>query len=264
VINSSIELAAWDAFTSSAQWAGGCALNVDTGENTLGISIDEAAALASRLHVSNHGIALLMSSLADAEKTNDPRNERQIALFRDLRRLYPGVPASLANSTGILVNPKCHFDLVRAGSALFGINPTPGATNPMLPVVELRARIVQVRDVSPAEGIAANGGWFGKRRRVALASVGHADGWRRSSHAKNKLHAAVGGHRCPIAGGPFLDLLAIDVTDLPEAKAARIGEMVTLIGSAISVDEIAEATTSTGREVLSGLGNRFHRVYYAT
>ena len=94
----------------------------------------------------NHGITLLMSSLAGAEKANDPRSERQIALFRELRRLYAHVPASLASSSGILLNPKCHFDLVRAGSALFGINPTPGSANPMLPVVELRARIVQVRD----------------------------------------------------------------------------------------------------------------------
>jgi alanine racemase len=73
----------------------------------------------------------------------------------------------------------------------------------------------------------------------------------------------VGGYRCP-AGRPSLDLLPVDVTDLPDARAARIGELVTLIGPAISIDEIAEATRSTGREVLSGLGGRFHRVYYAT
>jgi alanine racemase len=59
-------------------------------------------------------------------------------------------------------------------------------------------------------------------------------------------------------------MLPIDVTDLPDIQAARIGEMVTLIGSAISIDEVAEATKSTGGEILSGLGSRFHRVYFAT
>jgi len=61
-----------------------------------------------------------------------------------------------------------------------------------------------------------------------------------------------------------LDLLAIDVTDLPDARAAWSGEMATLIGSTISIDEVAEATRSTGREVLTALGGRFHRIYYAT
>ena len=263
VINSSIELAEWDAFVTSSQWRGGYALNVDTGENGLGLSVEEAVALAPRLHVLNHGITLLMSSLANAEKANDPQSERQIALFRELRRLYRSVPASLASSSAILLNPKCHFDLVRAGSALFGINPTPGSANPMLPVVELRARIVQVRDVTPGENIANKEGWFAKRRRVAFVSFGHGDGFPRSSHPK-LLHAVVGGYRCPTMERPSLDLLPIDVTDLPDARAARIGEMATLIGSAISIDDVAEATKSTGREVLSGLGSRFHRIYYAT
>ena len=99
----------------------------------------------------NHGITLLDRSLANDEKANDPESERQIGLFGELRRLYRSVSASLASSSAIFLNPKCHFDLVRAGSALFGINPTPGSANPMLPVVELRARIVHVRDVMPGK-----------------------------------------------------------------------------------------------------------------
>jgi alanine racemase len=265
VINSSIELAEWDAFVTSVRWTGGCALNVDTGENSLGLSVDEAAELAPRVHFLNHGIRLLMSSLANAEQANDPTSERQIALFRELRRLYRGVPASLASSSAILLNPRCHFDLVRAGAALFGINPTRGSANPMLPVVELRARIVQVCDMTPGEDFADIEGWFAKRpRRVAFVSVGLADGLPRSWHPQNCWHAVVGGYRCPAMERPSLDLLPIDVTDLPDAKAARIGEMVTLIGPTMSIDEVAEATKSTGRELLSGLGSRFHRIYYAT
>jgi alanine racemase len=263
VINSSIELAQWDAFAAAAGRTGGCALNVDTGENRVGLSIDEAAALAPRVRALNHGITLLMSSLANADPANDLQSERQIARFRELRRLYHGVPASLANSSGIFLNSKCHFDVVRAGSALFGINPTPGSSNPMLPVVELRARIVQVRDVTPGENITHKKSWFTKPRRVAFLSVGYADGFPRSWHSKDKLHAVVGGHRCPVMGRPSLDLLPIDVTDLADARAARIGEMATLIGSEISIDDVATATKSTGREVLSSLGGRFHRIYYA-
>jgi alanine racemase len=262
VINSSIELAAWDAFKSSDGWTGGCGLNVDTGENRLGLSVEEVAALAPRLGSVNHGISLLMSNLADAEKARDPQNERQIALFREVHRGYGGVPASLANSSAILLNPRCHFDVVRAGSALFGINPTPGSANPMLPVVELHARIVQVRDVALGENLGDNAHRVMKRRRrIAFVSFGYGDGLLRSS--KNSLYALVGGHRCPTVERRSLDLLAVDITDLPDARAARIGEMVALIGSSMTVDEVAEATKSTGREVLTSLGSGFHRVYYA-
>src|SRR5262249_42334634 len=155
---------------SSDGWTGGCGLNVDTGENRLGLSVEEAAALTPRLGSVNHGISLLMSSLADAETADDPQNERQIALFRELHWHYGGIPASLANSSSILLNPRCHFDVVRAGSALFGINPTPGSANPMLPVVELQARIVQVRDVTLGDNLGGNEGFVKRRRRVAFVS----------------------------------------------------------------------------------------------
>jgi alanine racemase len=263
VINSSLELAAWDVFKRSAGWTGGCGLNVDTGENRLGLSVGEAVALAPRLDLLNQGITLLMSSLADADKADDPQSRRQIALFGELRRLFAGVPASLANASAMLLNPRCHFDIVRAGSALFGINPTPGSANPMLPVVELHARIVQVRDVAQAENLGNNDARIVKRRRrIAFVSFGYGDGLLRSF--EKGLHAMVGGCRCPVLARRSLDLLPIDVTDLPDARAAAVGEMVTLIGPSMSIDEVAEATKSTGREILSGLGSRLHRIYYAT
>jgi alanine racemase len=124
---------------------------------------------------------------------------------------------------------------------------------------------VQVRSLAPGETIADNIGWTAKRRtRLALVSVGYADGYPRPSSAvDHKLQAVVGGHRCPVAGRPTMDLLPVDVTDLPDPTAARYGGMVTLIGAEIGIDDLAAATKSTGREVLSRLGHRFHRIYYA-
>jgi alanine racemase len=257
-------MAEWDIFVASHQWRGGCALNVDIGASKLGLSMEEAIAFAPRIHSADHGIALLMSRLENAEKPDHPLNDYQIGLFRDLRRLYDGVPASLANSAGIFLGSKTHFDLVRAGAALYGVNPTPGLSNPMHPVIELRARILQVRSLAPGEATAHNIGWTAKRRsRVALVSVGYADGYPRPA-SEQKLEAMVGGHRCPVAGRPSMDLLSIDITDLPNASAARYGEMVTLIGTEIGIDDLAAGADLTGCEVLSHLGGRFHRIYYAT
>jgi alanine racemase len=265
VINSAIEMAEWDVFVAEAQWRGGCALNVDTGDSRLGLSLQEAAAFAQRVHSLDHGISLLMSRLDHTEKPDHPGNDRQIAQFRDLRRLYDGVPASLANSSGIFSASKIHFDLVRAGAALYGINPISGHPNPMQPVMQLQARIVQVRDLAQGETIADNVGWTAKRRtRLALVSVGYADGYPRSTGAADgKPQVIVGNRRCPVVGRPSMDLLPIDVTDLPDPAAARYGEMVTLIGPELGIDDLAAATKSTGREILSQLGHRFHRIYYA-
>ncbi|HEX3502809.1 MAG TPA: alanine racemase [Xanthobacteraceae bacterium] len=266
VINSSIEMAEWDVFVTSQPWGGGCALNVDTGETRLGLSMEEATAFSSRVQTLNHGINLVISRLDHPEKPNHPLTERQIGRFRDLRRLYDGVPMSLANSSGIFVGSKTHFDLVRVGSALYGVNPTPGQPNPMLSVIELKARIAQVRTLAQGESIADCFGWTARRRtRVALVSAGYADGYPCTAYAgETKLGAIVGGRRCPVVGRPSMDLLPIDVTDLPDPTAARYGEMVTLIGAEVGIDELAAASKSTGREVLTGgLGNRFHRIYYA-
>jgi len=260
LIYSSIEMAEWDLFVSSQRWAGGCALHVDTGESKFGLSIEEAAALAPSS--CNHGITLLMSALDNPEKPDD----HQISRFGDLRRLYRGIPASLANSSDIFFAPKARFDLVRAGAALYGVNPTPRADNPMFPVIELRARIVRVISLAPGETIADTFGWAAKRpTRLALVSVGYVDGYPRSARPfDNKLQAIVGGQRCLVVGQPSMDLLAIDVTDVSEPTATRHGNMATLVGAEISIDDLAAASKSTGRDLLIHLGRRFHRIYYAT
>jgi alanine racemase len=260
VINCAVQLAEWNTFVSSNRWLGGCALNVNTGANGLGLSMTEAVQLPARVSVLKHGITLLMSTMANAERAGDPPSDRQIAWFSELRRLYHGIPASLSGASGILVNPKSHFDLVRADSALFGINPIPGSANPMLPVVELRARIVQVRDSTPGQGFND----ADQKRRFALVSIGRGDGFPRSWHQNTELYAIVDGYRCPVATPSSLDVLAIDVTDLPDGRAAESGEMVTLIGATMTIDEVAEATRSTGQEVLTALGSGLHRIYYAT
>jgi alanine racemase len=265
VINSAIELAEWDVFVGSNAWTGGCALNVDIGDSGFGLSLEEATAFAPRMHSLNHGITLLLSRLARIATADDLRTERQLGVFRDLRRLYGGLPGSLADSSGIFLGRKAHFDLVRAGSALYGVNPTPGTANPMLPVIELRGRIVQVRELTAPQTPADNSRGGKRRMRLALASVGYADGYPRPARdCGHQLQVLIGGHRCPVAGPPSMDLLPIDVTDLPDRTAARFGAMVTLIGDDIGLDDLALASGTAGREILARLGRRFHRVYYAT
>lgn len=264
VIGSMVELAEWDAFCSAHEWRGGAALHVDTGMNRLGISAGEAAALAPRIRSENHGITLLMSHLACAELPEHPLNDQQIKLFREVRVLYRGIPSSLANSSGVFLGSAAHCDMVRPGVALYGVNPTPGRSNPMRAVVELRGRIVQVRTVQRGETVGYDATWTAKRTtRIAITAVGYADGYLRAASATDDIpggSAIVAGKRCMLAGRISMDLLAIDITDLPDG-AGRRGDMATLIGDEITIDDLANAAGTIGYEVLTGLGRRYHRAY---
>lgn len=264
VINSMTELAEWDAFVGAHNWSGGAALQVDTGMNRLGISLDEAVALAPRVQTENHGIALLMSHLACAEAADHPLTVSQLKIFRELRGLYRGIPASLANSSGIFLGDPAHFDLVRPGAALYGVNPTPGRLNPMRDVVELSGRILQLRDVTADQTVGYGATWTAKRvTRLAVVALGYADGLMRAASGNDRERggsAIVAGQRCPIAGRISMDLAALDITDVPTGAIHR-GDLATFIGAGISVDEFAAAAGTIGYEVLTRLGSRPHLVY---
>lgn len=267
VIGSSAEFDEWSAFRTATGWRGAAALHVDTGMNRLGFSRDEAGELATRLgncHLGNdHGVALVMSHFACSEEEH-PLNAIQIERFRAVRALFPGIAGSLANSSGIFLGVSAHHDLVRPGVALYGANPTPGQPNPMQTVVTLEARVVQLRDVAPGETVGYGANWTAQRpTRLAIISVGYADGFLRAASATDRhagAEAIVAGQRCPIAGRVSMDLIAIDVTDVPQGQPKR-GDRVSLLGPEISVDDLAQRAGTIGYEVLTGLGRRYRRVW---
>jgi alanine racemase len=264
VIGDLNELAEWDVFCRRSGWTGGAAIHIDTGMNRLGLTLTEAQGIVPRINAGDHGITLVMSHLACAETLNHPLNGRQLATFREIASLYSGVPASLSNSSGVYLGAPFQFDVVRPGAALYGINPTPEADNPMQPVVELKARIVQTRNVERGEGVGYGGTWTARRpTRLAIVSAGYADGYFRAASSNDGTRGAevvVAGKRCPIAGRVSMDLIAIDVTDLPN-NAARRGHMATLLGEGITVDELAHHFGTIGYEVLTSLGRRYARIY---
>jgi alanine racemase len=264
VIGSAAEIAEWDAFTSVQKWDGGFALHVDTGMNRLGMSVEEAAAFAPRINAENHGLKLLMSHFVTAEIPENPRNAEQMLNFRNVRGLYRGVPASISNSSGIFLGPDAHLDLVRPGVALYGVNPTPARPNPVKPVVELKVRVAQLRDVAFGDTVGYDATWTARRAsRIAIVTMGYADGFFRSASGDDQKPGGtlyVAGHSCPIAGRISMDLAAIDVTDLPE-RAVKRGDYATVIGEDRDVDATADMLGTIGYEVLTSLGRRYARVY---
>lgn len=264
VIGDLSELAEWDAFRRTTGWKGATAIQINTGLNRLGLNVDEAAGLAPRIQQDEHGISLVMSHLACAEDLTNAMNARQANAFREIASLFPGVPASLSNSSGIFLGTHFHFDMVRPGAALYGVNPTPEADTPMHPVVNVKARIAQIRSLQKGETVGYGALWTAKRpSRLAIVSAGYADGYFRAASGIEGTRSAevvVAGQRCPIAGRISMDLMAIDITDLPHG-AVRRGHFATLIGDGITVDELAHHFGTIGYEVLTSLGHRFTRIY---
>ena len=130
------------------------------------------------------------------------------------------MPASLANSSGIFLGGSAHLDLVRPGVALYGGNPTPGKPNPMKPVVELKVRIVQLRDVEVGETVGYDATWTARTtsRASRSCSIGYADGYLpRPRGGKSMTNVPArhgwicGGKPCPFVGRVSMDLIALDV-----------------------------------------------------
>ncbi|WP_288380335.1 alanine racemase [uncultured Massilia sp.] len=232
------------------------AFQLDTGMSRMGFAPADLSALGDLAGVRP---ALVMSHLACADEPDHPMNEAQRRRFDSLRGLLPGVPASLANSSGVFLGPGYHYDLLRPGAALYGINPQNGRPTPLRQAVSLHARVVQVRSVCEGDvvGYGAHHVCAGERR-IATVSVGYADGWQRSLSGRGQ--AAVDGVIVPIVGRVSMDSMGLDVTGIDPERVVP-GAEVELMGPTLPVDDVAALAGTIGYEVLTRLGSRFHRRY---
>jgi alanine racemase len=256
----------------AAEWRACCgprphpaALQIDTGMNRLGFTAAELARSAGegRLFASLP-VALVMSHLACGDEPDHPKNRAQLEAFTALAPLAPPAPLSLANSAGVLLGSEYHFDLVRPGVALYGGAPSAGRPNPMAPVVQLWGRIAQVHQASPGETIGYGAGrTITRPARVAIVSVGYADGYFRSLGSRDGEEGACawfGDCPAPVLGRVSMDLTAFDVTEVPD-RLARRGGFAELLGPHMSIDELAARAGTIGYEVLTNLGLRSERIY---
>lgn len=233
------------------------ALHLDTGMTRLGFSAAAARRLAANPSPDLDPV-LVMSHLACAEEPDHPLNAAQLDRFEDLAALFPGLPRSLANSSGIFLGAPWCQDLCRPGVAFYGVNPTPGRPNPMLPVVGLSAPVLQVHEVD-APGSVGYGATHptGPGTVIATVPVGYADGFPRTGGGAKVWFV---DREVPIAGRVSMDLMGLDVSALGPG-AVRPGRPVELLGGADGIDRLAGAAGTIGYEVLTRLGRRFERVY---
>ena len=262
---SSIEDATdWAAYCVEQDKQYPAALHVDAGMNRLGLGHDEALSFReTTLKPADLAPALLMSHLACADTPDHPKNAEQLDRFRQVREAFPDCPASLANSGGIMLGPDFHFDIVRAGVALYGAEAVTGKP-PLSPVVQLHARISQLHEAEAGETVGYGASQALERRtRIATICAGYADGiFRRlgSGNPENSLIAYIDGHPAPVLGRVSMDLVTLDVTNVPQDLVHR-GGWAEIIGPHVNLDDLARKAGTIGYEVLTSLSRRAQRVY---
>lgn len=260
VLNSLDQVKSWSALAAARGVVLEAALQVDTGMARLGLSFAELQALAAApAPLQGIKLTLVMSHLACADAPGHEANPAQLDVMRAASALFPDVPVSFANSGGVFLGPDYRGDLARPGIALYGAAPTTGVANPMRPVVRLDIRVIQTRTVPAGTAVGYGGTHVTTREtRIATLAAGYADGLPRS--LGNRGAAWLGGVRLPILGRVSMDSLMVDVTALP-AEALAPGALVELIGPHQSLEAIAADAGTISYEILTGLGQRYHRHY---
>ncbi|OYD85395.1 alanine racemase [Azospirillum brasilense] len=259
VLNHLGDIAAWQSHAKAHGTALPAVVHIDTGMNRLGLGPDELDTLVDDLsRLDGVDVQVWMTHLACADE-DAVMNSQQLGRFRSAVGRLPAAKASFANSSGIFHGPAFHFDLVRPGCALYGVNPTPGAANPMRGTIRLDARLLQVRNVDSPMTVGYGATHrVAARGKIATIAVGYADGYLRSLSGRG--HVFVNGVAAPVVGRVSMDLITVDVSHLPN-EAVTPGGLVELIGPNRPVDTVASEGGTIGYEILTSLGARYHRVY---
>jgi alanine racemase len=241
-------------------------LKVDSGMHRLGFPPERAEAawkhladapvLACDLH--------LMSHFASADARDDGVFRRQLAVLDALARRLEA-PTCLANSPATLAWSEAHGAWNRPGVMLYGGDPLEAAnaaSRRLAPVMTLRSAIIAVRDLPAGESVGYAGRWTAPRpSRIGVVACGYGDGYDR--HARDGTPVLVNGRRCAIAGRVSMDMLTVDITDIPDAD---IGSEVVLWGRAstgevLEVDEVARHCDAISYTLLTGILPRVPRRY---
>ncbi|HBL28277.1 MAG TPA: alanine racemase [Acidobacteria bacterium] len=270
-VSSLAELALWRDWTAGHSGTQPIHLKVNTGMSRLGLQLDEVPEALETIRgaggpPSRLRLAGLLSHFAEADDVASPRNALQEERFEAVvaqltaaeRR---GALIHMANSAAALHRPGSRRDLVRLGIAVYGLDPVGEAAGGGLrPVMSVRARIVQIREVGAGTALSYGGRTVTRRRsRIAVVPVGYADGyaWRLTG----KGEALVRGRRVPIAGSVTMDMTLLDVTE----TGAEVGDEVVLLGrqgeEEIGAPELARHAGTISWEILCHLGLRLPRRY---
>jgi alanine racemase len=236
---------------------------MDTGMHRLGFQPEEIQsaynALTNSRNVSEE--IVLTSHFACADDLDNPATSQQIQQFDLYTPTGKKLPhSSLANSAAILGWPKAQRNWQRPGYMLYGNSPFSESQNnadQLRPVMSFESAVISVRSISAGESVGYTANWTAQRDSIiATITVGYGDGYPRQ--APNGTPVMVNGVRCPLVGRVSMDMITVDVTDLP---VAAIGDRAVLWGPELPVNEVARQCGTIGYELLTRMPSRVPRNY---
>jgi len=243
-------LRAWRGSRQAHIW-----LKVDTGMNRLGFRVEsfadawrslrECASVASSIRVMTH--------LASADEQGDAHTQTQLDKFAAVTRDL-NIERSIANSAGLLAWPQAQAEWVRPGLMLYGISPftDEGSRYDLRPAMTLVTRLIAVRDVKAGEAVGYAGTWRADRdSRIGIAAVGYGDGYPRQLASGSPVR--VRDIEVKLVGRVSMDMIAIDLTDIP---SAAVGDPVTVWGEGLPVERVARYAGTIPYELVCGISQR--------
>ena len=264
-LSSASMLEEWLAVCLKRNEAFPAALHFDTGMNRLGFRLNETEIVRERIAELGFAPQMVMSHFACADQPNHEMNRVQLALFQSVLQHFPGIPASLSNSAGMMTMRDAHFQMVRPGIALYGGRAVGGRRNPMSRVVTLEAPILQIKTARTGESVGYGATYtLARDSRLAVVGAGYADGVLRSLSGTNTRPGGkipIRGRALPIVGRISMDMVTVDITDLGNEIPVP-GEMAEIFGPTIGLDDQADAAGTIGYELLTDLRlGRYQRRY---
>jgi alanine racemase len=238
-------------------------LKLDSGMGRMGVLESELPYVIEMIRATPRlRIDGIYTHFANADDTADPFTEIQIANYDRMLGVLreAGIDAPLhhfANSAATLRGLVRPGDFARVGIAMYGPEPITIATGTIEPVLRWRTEILRLKEL-PAGHAIGYGTTFHTIRpsRIATLPVGYADGYDRL--LSNNAEVIVRGTRAPVVGRVSMDLVTIDVTDIPDAA---IGDEVVLLGDGITAEDLAKRTQTISYEVFCRISARVPRVY---
>ncbi|SCW66559.1 alanine racemase [Rhizobium mongolense subsp. loessense] len=232
------------------------AVNLETGFHRFGLTFDDVRRLAQ---TQTHFPAVALSHLACAETREAATNALQWNRFVSMCEMLRPRGRSLGASAAIWLGRRFHFDLIRAGSALYGLKMPTVDPSPIRPVVRLRAPLVAVQTACTREAV-GYGATFTTSRvtRIGTLALGYSHGL--PFAAANRISVSIGAHQAPLIGRVAMEYATVDLTDVPESLC-RPGIGVEVVGPHLPVDDLARAAQTNPQEILLRLGAGCRRRY---
>jgi alanine racemase len=260
VLFSRLAVDQWLSFCERRKQAFPCVLKLNTGMTRLGLDASGLDQLLSApANIAYLNPVLVMSHLACADEPLHPLNNEQLERFNSavtkIKTLFPKIKTSLANSSGTFLGGAYHFDMVRIGAALYGINPQVENPNPLAPVIHLKLPVLQVRTTERPESVGYGAtASVTSDARLAVVAGGYADGIHRSLGLAPK--GQIDGVDLNAVGRASMDSCVFDITDIEGEP-----NYIDVINDKLSLDYLMSTNKALGYEVLTSLGDRYQRRY---